>query len=94
MTLVGLLSFVLNVKFVASNAALTFYMPQTRIWELLIGSLLALLVLDVSGRMTQLEEFTGSFLRRLVYQADACVSPEEVVADTRAWLGALLILMG
>ena len=84
--LVGLLSFALNLRFVHSNAALTFYMPQTRIWELLIGSTLALLMLDVSGRMATLEESTGKLLRRLLYQADAEISPQTALANARAWL--------
>jgi peptidoglycan/LPS O-acetylase OafA/YrhL len=89
--LVGLLSFVLNLKFVHSDAAMTFYMPQTRVWELLIGSTLALLVLDVSERMATLEESAGKLLRRLMYQADADVSPETALANIKAWLGVLLI---
>jgi peptidoglycan/LPS O-acetylase OafA/YrhL len=89
--LVGLLSFVLNLSFVDSAPAMTFYMPQTRVWELLIGSALALLVMDVSGRMASLEGLIGRHLRSLVYRADADVSAETTLANGRAWLGVLLI---
>jgi peptidoglycan/LPS O-acetylase OafA/YrhL len=89
--LVGLLSFALNLKFVDSNAAMTFYMPQTRVWELLIGSTLALLVIDAPGRMAILEEPAGKLLRHLMYRADADASPATVLANAKAWLGVLLV---
>lgn len=41
--LLGLISFGLNVSGVAENPAKTFFMPQTRFWELLAGSVLAYL---------------------------------------------------
>jgi peptidoglycan/LPS O-acetylase OafA/YrhL len=89
--LVGLLSFILNIKFVHSDPAITFYMPQTRIWELLIGSTLALLTLDASGRMAALEELTGNLLRRLIYQAEKDTSSETTLANARVWVSVLLI---
>jgi peptidoglycan/LPS O-acetylase OafA/YrhL len=89
--LIGLLSFLLNLKFVYSDAVMTFYMPQTRVWELLIGSTLALLVMDVSGRLATLEESTGQLLQRLMSRADPDVSSETALANAKAWLGVLLI---
>ncbi len=89
--LTGLLSFVLNLKLIDSAPVATFYMPQTRVWELLIGSTLALLVIDVSGYMATLEAFFGQFMRHLIYRTDADVSPEITLANSRAWLGVLLI---
>lgn len=38
---VGALSFALNIKGIQTDTVATFYSPQTRFWELLIGSLLA-----------------------------------------------------
>jgi len=38
---VALVSFVLSVKGVRNDSVATFYSPQTRFWELIIGSLLA-----------------------------------------------------
>jgi peptidoglycan/LPS O-acetylase OafA/YrhL len=89
--LVGVLSFTLNLSFVYREPAMTFYMPQTRIWELLIGSALALLVTDVPGRMAALDESVGRVLRSVIYRADADVPAEAILANTRAWLGVLLI---
>ena len=41
--LLGLISFGLNISGVTANPTETFYMPQTRFWELLAGSVLAYL---------------------------------------------------
>jgi peptidoglycan/LPS O-acetylase OafA/YrhL len=38
---IGLASFVLNVALVGSNPVATFYLPLTRVWELLAGAVLA-----------------------------------------------------
>jgi peptidoglycan/LPS O-acetylase OafA/YrhL len=39
-TCIALPSFLLNILSIEGNSAATFYLPQTRIWELLLGSLL------------------------------------------------------
>lgn len=41
--LLGLISFGLNIAGVTANSTKTFFMPQTRVWELLAGSVLAYL---------------------------------------------------
>ncbi len=41
--LLGLISFGLNISGVTTNPTATFFMPQTRVWELLAGSVLAYL---------------------------------------------------
>jgi peptidoglycan/LPS O-acetylase OafA/YrhL len=38
----AIISFLLNVMFVKTNSAATFYLPFTRAWELMIGAILAL----------------------------------------------------
>jgi peptidoglycan/LPS O-acetylase OafA/YrhL len=92
--LLGMISFALNIKYVHASPTMTFYMPQTRVWELLIGSTLALLVMDASSRMARLEESVGRFLQRVIYRSDADVSPAVTLANTKAWLGAFLLLVG
>ena len=89
--LIGIISLVLNLRFVDSAPALTFYMPQTRVWELLIGSTLALLVMDASGVMAAVEDFVGRLLRTVTYRSDAGVSAETTLANGRALLGVVLI---
>jgi len=39
--IIGLISFVLNVININSTPVATFYSPQTRFWELILGALLA-----------------------------------------------------
>ena len=45
MTVVALCSFFINVEVAARDTAASFYSPQTRFWELLMGSALAYLSL-------------------------------------------------
>lgn len=92
--LAGALSFLLNVKYVYLDAVRTFYLPQTRVWELMVGSLLALLVMDATGRIGRVEAAMGRFIGGVVYQADAGVSSEQALANAKAWLGGLLIAIG
>lgn len=44
--LITLISFALNIQTIHSDATATFYLPQTRFWELLTGSVLAWCMLD------------------------------------------------
>lgn len=62
MLLVSIISFSLNVGMAESNPSLTFYSPQTRIWELLFGSLLAYVNLHERERF-------DSFLSRIVHNS-------------------------
>src|SRR5207237_823998 len=48
-------SFVLNVRGVRHEAIATFYSPQTRFWELLLGSTLAYLTLRKQETVSQLK---------------------------------------
>lgn len=64
--LLGALSFALNIKGLDKDAIRTFYVPQTRFWELLAGSLLAYVHLFKQRQcLTVLKRilFTGSVLR-------------------------------
>lgn len=78
-TVLGLLlavSFGWNVVRVMNNPVATFFLPQTRVWELLLGVLLAHAEAGAPGRLTDL-------VRRL---------NGGMPANTRAGLGAGLIL--
>jgi peptidoglycan/LPS O-acetylase OafA/YrhL len=89
--LLGVISFALNLKSVGGDAAMTFYMPQTRAWELSIGSTLALLALDLSGGMAKLEASPGKLLRRLCARQTPTCHQKQFWQNARAWLGVLLI---
>ena len=90
----GLVSFLLNLRGVHHDVVRTFYMPHTRVWELLIGSVLAWMMLDASGRMAQVEATAGRWCRKLLYQPQAEVTAESALADVKAWLGVLLVVVG
>ena len=58
------LSFYLNVTGIKSDAVATFYSPQTRIWELLIGSGLAWCALYKKDRLADVAIFIDKCCRR------------------------------
>ena len=60
---VGGASFFLNVMGVAVDPVATFYSPQTRLWELLIGSLLAYITLYKSQVLPKWRAFSGPVMR-------------------------------
>ncbi len=76
---IGAVSFALNVIQLPDAPIATFYAPQTRIWELMIGSLLAGL---------QPSQTDGAGV------ADAIAGRTGVRGETRALLGTLLIFVG
>lgn len=90
----GLVSFLLNLRDVSHDAVRTFYMPQTRIWELLEGCVLALLVMDTSGRVGRMEKAAERMLNRMFYREKADVMPAITLFNVKAWIGALLIVVG
>jgi len=56
------LSFIANIYFIETNPSFVFYSPFTRVWELLIGSLLALTVIHKDG-LTNYYEKLPIFLK-------------------------------
>lgn len=92
--LFGAVSFLLNLKSIYTDAVWTFYMPQTRIWELLIGSVLAWVVLDFSGVVARIESATGKFVYRLIYQQTATISIKSMLSNAKAFVGILLLTVG
>jgi len=63
---VGGASFTLNINGVGSDQVSAFYSPQTRFWELLIGSLLAYVMMNPSKSMPWRREEAGPFFRNLL----------------------------
>jgi peptidoglycan/LPS O-acetylase OafA/YrhL len=59
--LLALSSFVLNVSQVRDHAVATFYSPATRLWELLIGGILAYLSFHKNEPPTSAGQLRGSF---------------------------------
>ena len=87
LTLLGVISFALNLKFVHRDAALTFYMPQTRGWELLIGCALALLTLDFSGAWPRLRASGQDSCKRLMHKAGVERVARNSLGECRGMVG-------
>lgn len=85
--LVACMSFYLNIRGVNQDSIATFYSPQTRIWELLSGSILAWLTL-----------FKSHFRFRLIREIDNSDNIEykdrNIEKNLMAILGFILILFG
>jgi peptidoglycan/LPS O-acetylase OafA/YrhL len=52
----AVISFLLNISYVKTDAVATFYSPQTRFWELMIGSILAYLTLNNQNILTNIKQ--------------------------------------
>jgi peptidoglycan/LPS O-acetylase OafA/YrhL len=79
----GLVSFVLNVRGVGRDAVATFYAPYTRVWELLCGAVLAWVTLH--GRVVGWCRGLDGWLGRVVYR-------EPVAADGRTLSNVLSVV--
>ncbi|MGV0999023.1 MAG: acyltransferase family protein [Fluviibacter sp.] len=91
--LVALISFVLNIRGLSDDKVKIFFLPQTRFWELLCGSLLAWLSLYKEGAYATIRAKTDRWLATAIYRekpADAGKTLSNVVS----WLGLLLLLYG
>jgi len=64
--LVGGISFALNILNVQSDSVGTFYSPQTRFWELLVGSLLAYVTLHKHQHFQIWREISGPTARNIL----------------------------
>jgi peptidoglycan/LPS O-acetylase OafA/YrhL len=91
--LLGLASFILNIKGVEQDTVATFYSPQTRFWQLLIGSFLAYVTL-----------YQKEFFRRVAKKIDCVTSTTWIgkslqnsslaLADFCSFIGLLVIVYG
>lgn len=86
--LLGLLSFAFNVMNVVQSPVSTFFMPQTRFWELLAGALLAYLQLPLHGRQGERIPYLPFYLR-LFHEASRPRWPQCI----HNWVSALGLLL-
>jgi peptidoglycan/LPS O-acetylase OafA/YrhL len=87
---IAMASFALNVFGIFIDDVSTFYSPQTRFWELLIGSLLAWRTLHATGKISVFERK----IARLLGQSYLTHTDEQLIATFRrlqSWSGACLI---
>ena len=84
-TVITIVSFILNIYSVHTNIVAAFYSPQTRFWELLIGSALAY--------TTLYKQNTLSKMREIIYKH----TPETngcTLGNIQSLLGLTLIILG
>jgi peptidoglycan/LPS O-acetylase OafA/YrhL len=90
---VGALSFTLNVVKVQSDEVAVFYSPQTRFWELMVGSVLAYMTLHRREKFPKLRLWLDKWSAKIV-----CVQAREetgnAMSDVQSMLGAALIAIG
>lgn len=94
LTLIALLiSFSLNLKGIKSDPAATFYLPQTRIWELLCGGVLAWFFLYKKDAFRKERLVLDHLLARAIYRDKVEVNGR-TLENTLSALGFLLIAYG
>ena len=90
---IAIFSFVLNVKGIRADAIATFYSPQTRFWELLIGSILAYVTLYKPNLLATQKQKLDGWLGALIWTG----LPKEnlrTLRNAQSLLGAALIGYG
>jgi peptidoglycan/LPS O-acetylase OafA/YrhL len=85
------LSFYLNITGIKSDAVATFYSPQTRIWELLVGSGLAWCALYKKDGLADVAMFIDKCFRRQKTVVDP-VRVRERMANALSCLGFILLI--
>lgn len=89
---IAIVSFALNIKGIRTDAAATFYSPQTRFWELLTGSILAYIKIDKQNIFAKYKQKLDTWLGAVIIH-----TPEadgNTLHNVQSLLGAALIGTG
>jgi peptidoglycan/LPS O-acetylase OafA/YrhL len=78
-------SFSLNVTLIQSSRVAAFYLPTSRMWELMLGALLAYIECFRKERV-------DAAVKRLVFAAPV-QSGERIIANGKAWIGLGFVLL-
>jgi len=89
----GLISFSFNVYGVKSDGIATFYSPQTRFWELLVGCLVAWLTIHYGPYLTDIKNTVDSYIGFAIFGRKRKRSIQ-VVAAVMAATGLAILLYG
>jgi peptidoglycan/LPS O-acetylase OafA/YrhL len=87
------ISFLLNAYKISSDPVATFYAPQTRFWELLVGSVLAYRTLRAETIFPVSIIRFDKWLARVIYK-NPSLTGGAAARDIQSALGALFILLG
>lgn len=91
---VVLISFGLNIaKINSGHSVAAFYSPQTRFWELLVGSVLAYLTLHRRSQMANFKYWLDSWLGKIIF-ADAPAANGKTLSNVLATVGIALLAIG
>jgi peptidoglycan/LPS O-acetylase OafA/YrhL len=91
--IIATISFALNIKGLRTDAIATFYSPQTRFWELLIGSILAYVTLYKPNIGATKRQALNTYLNAIIYTKSAQTN-ENTLRNVQSILGATLIGAG
>ena len=90
---IAIASFILSLKGVAYDRGATFYLPWTRFWELLAGSVLAWFTLYKQLEINNFKNKMDRFLASIVYRNKETIGTKTLV-NTISVLGVLILTYG
>ena len=91
--IITIISFALNIKGLHSDAIATFYSPQTRFWELLIGSILAYVTLYKPNGWATKTQKLYTYLNAIIYTKSSQANAN-TLRNVQSFLGAAIISAG
>ncbi len=90
---ITLISFYLNIEGVAEDSVATFYSPQTRIWELLCGALLAWVTTYKKAPFAKISVSIDSWIHSALLRNPGA-PPTQFISNTFSVVGLLLLIWG
>jgi hypothetical protein len=90
---VCLTSFAINIVYADKDRVLDFFSPQTRFWELFVGSALAWISIYRLIFNQNLDSTINKYLNNIIY-SDPDKTRDNTFANVRSAIGALLLLIG
>lgn len=90
---IAIISFTLNIKGIYSDAIATFYSPQTRFWELLMGSTLAYTTLYKPNLFAKVQKKIDSRLVH-IFPKKTPEQSSNKLRNIQSILGIILLLLG
>jgi peptidoglycan/LPS O-acetylase OafA/YrhL len=89
----SIISFVLNIKGIKQDPVATFYLPQTRFWELLSGSLLAWITLYKNKAFTNLRNKFDGYISIFLNREKEAVNGK-LLSNFLSFFGFVLLAYG
>jgi peptidoglycan/LPS O-acetylase OafA/YrhL len=90
---IATISFFLNIKGVRTDPVATFYSPQTRFWELLIGSILAYMTMYKPNVFATEKQKLNVYLNTITYPHSSQANPN-TFRNIQSLIGVALIVTG